>query len=88
MFLHVENRIEIFTVMQAGFEINKPWLSPSTELAHSLEMMVKAAYMRNEKSRFCFSKESTAAFPLEFISTLDILNGETCKKMKVSYIRI
>lgn len=51
-----KNRNEIFTVMQAGFEISKPWLTPVTKLAHSLEMMFKAAHSRNGKSSFHFSE--------------------------------
>ena len=49
-------RNEIFTVMQAGFEISKHWLTPVTNLAYSLEMMFKAAHSRNGKSSFCFSE--------------------------------
>lgn len=40
----MKKKNEIFTVMQAGFEIRKVWLAPFPKLAYLLEMMFRASH--------------------------------------------
>lgn len=42
-------------VMQAGYEIRRPWLTKHEKLACSMEMMFKVAHSKNEKSSLYFS---------------------------------
>lgn len=40
-------------VMQAVYEIRRPWLTKYEKLAYSMEMMFKAIHSKNEKNSLC-----------------------------------
>lgn len=42
-------------VMQAGYEIRRPWLTKYEKLAYSMEMTFKAVHSKNGKSSLCCS---------------------------------
>lgn len=70
-------------VIQAGYEIRRPWLTKYEKLAPSMEMMFKAVHSKNEKSSLCCSgriNSSTLFAALIFHTSINI------RKKKVKYI--
>lgn len=40
-------------VMQAGYEIRRPWLTKYEKLAYLMEMMFKTVHSKNEENSLC-----------------------------------
>lgn len=74
-------------VMQAGYEIRRPWLTKYEKLAYSMEMMFKAIHSKNEKSSLCRSGRinSSSLFAALIFHTLISIRKK--KKGKI-YVKV
>lgn len=70
-------------VMQAGYEIRRPWLTKYEKLAYSMEMMFKAVHSKNEKSSLCRSGRinSSSLFEALVFHILISIRGKKVKYM-------